>query len=991
MVRHLLGLGTAMLLLAAGLSPGARAQPATAEQLAQELLAAFAEDRAQRTRAPEFATAEVAQALIALGEQARLAAEFARAFTCFETAAAVARSAGADPALGRALNGAADALFRQGDVAGLPLAEESVRVHERLNDPAGLAAAWNNVGNFKSVEGPGALPAYEKSLELCTAAGDSFCIARALNNIGNVHRGSGEPEKALDYLDRARRIFEVLNDERRTAIVLGSIALIYVQQGRYPEALEQVTRTLAIQERLGDRPGTARSLDTLGNIYVDQGAYARGLDCLERGLKLRVAFGGVFDAAESWNNIGRVHYALGDYELAIESFQQALRLNKAIGQKGLIAAALLNLGHVAVELGQRQRAEANYRECLRVSEVANFKSLAAAALQGLADMALSGGRTAEAEALLTQALAIQEALPDRTRTADVLNDLAAIDLAARQPGRALERARRAAAISRAIEQPELLWEAHTWMGRAYRQLADRASARRELDAAIAIIDDLREEVVARPVGRERFLEIRLAPFHDLLELTLDEGSDAAALELAERAKARVLSDLLQVGQVDIRGAMSDAERQEERRLRANLLGLNQRLQAERLAAEPDAARIERLEAERAERRLEYEAFETALYASHPELRAQRGAAPTFTLADADRLVPSPDVAILEYVVTDERLHLFVLTRGAVGPSVEALSSDVDVRALAASTRRFRDRLAARDLAFGEDARRLYDQLLAPAAPWLAGKRHVIVVPDGPLWEVPFQALLDPARRYVIESVAVSYAPSLTVLRETLRADARPHATRTVLAMGKAEFGSPAGTPPAALMSDLAPLPDAERQVRLIGELYGPERSSTYVGLEAREDRFKAEAPRYSVLHLASHGVLDESSPFYSHIVLSPGTGGSSADGLLEAWELLDLRLHAELAILSACETGRGRISAGEGTVGMMWALFVAGAQATVVSQWKVEASSTTELMSAFHRGLAGQDGGKAELLRDATLEVLRNPRYAHPFYWAPFVLIGQPF
>jgi CHAT domain-containing protein len=210
-------------------------------------------------------------------------------------------------------------------------------------------------------------------------------------------------------------------------------------------------------------------------------------------------------------------------------------------------------------------------------------------------------------------------------------------------------------------------------------------------------------------------------------------------------------------------------------------------------------------------------------------------------------------------------------------------------------------------------------------------------------------------------------------------------------MGKADFGAKGPPEAIALMGDLGPLPEAERQVRLIGAVYGPGRSATYLGPEAREDRFKAEAPQHAILHLATHGVLEETSPFYSHVVLSPGSGGSSEDGLLEAWEMADLRLKADLVVLSACETGRGRIAPGEGIVGTMWALFVAGSQALVVSQWKVESASTTDLMTAFHRGLAGGDGASAAHLRSASLEVMRNPRYAHPFYWAGFVLVGNPY
>jgi CHAT domain-containing protein len=266
-------------------------------------------------------------------------------------------------------------------------------------------------------------------------------------------------------------------------------------------------------------------------------------------------------------------------------------------------------------------------------------------------------------------------------------------------------------------------------------------------------------------------------------------------------------------------------------------------------------------------------------------------------------------------------------------------------------------------------------------PALAGRTLLVLVPDGPLWEVPFQALQDPGGRHLVETATVSYAPSLAVLRANLRETRTKKEPRTVLSMGKADFAS----------AGLAPLPEAELQAAELGKLYGASRSAVYLGREASEGRFKTEAPRYQIVHLASHGILDPASPLYSHVVLSRGSDKDAEDGLLEAWELLELDLDAELVVLSACETGRGRVAPGEGIVGTTWALLVAGSGATVASQWKVEATSTTALMTKFHEGLARDEGGKAVQLRRATLEVMKNPRYAHPYYWAPFVLIGNPF
>jgi CHAT domain-containing protein len=238
-------------------------------------------------------------------------------------------------------------------------------------------------------------------------------------------------------------------------------------------------------------------------------------------------------------------------------------------------------------------------------------------------------------------------------------------------------------------------------------------------------------------------------------------------------------------------------------------------------------------------------------------------------------------------------------------------------------------------------------------------------------------------------MAVSYGPSLTALADILRRPRRADAPG-VLAMGKGDFSALRAQPGLALPSELTPLPDAERQVRQVQALYGS-RATAYLGDEASEARFKRDAPGRAVLHLATHGVLDERSPLYSHVVLTPGRGAGGDDGLLEAWEILRLRLDAEVVVLSACDTARGRIAPGEGVIGMTWAFFAAGARALVVSQWQVEATSTTRLMTAFHRGLAEGRVSKADALRAASLELLRTPEHAHPFYWAGFVLVGKPF
>lgn len=191
---------------------------------------------------------------------------------------------------------------------------------------------------------------------------------------------------------------------------------------------------------------------------------------------------------------------------------------------------------------------------------------------------------------------------------------------------------------------------------------------------------------------------------------------------------------------------------------------------------------------------------------------------------------------------------------------------------------------------------------------------------------------------------------------------------------------------------LAPLPEAEREVKALAQLYGAT-SKVYIGPAAREERLKAEAGSYRILQLAAHALLNDASPMYSRVLLAQGVDGAKDDGMLEAWEMMNLDLSADLVVLSACETGRGRIAAGEGVIGITWALFVAGSPTAVVSLWKVESLTTTELMLAFHRNLlsarrAQSPTSKAEALQRAAIKMLRSKEYRHPFYWAPFSVVG---
>ena len=467
----------------------------------------------------------------------------------------------------------------------------------------------------------------------------------------------------------------------------------------------------------------------------------------------------------------------------------------------------------------------------------------------------------------------------------------------------------------------------------------------------------------------------------------------------------MLVDILNSPKLDPVQAMTADERTAARRHTEEIAALNRQIAAVRAAAPPaPAARLTALDGQLAAARRARDDEEEDFFIAHPELRARRPPRGHGALSDAALagLVADGRTALLEYVVADDETFLFTVTKakdGAPGapPVVRVQRLGLDRATLTARTQEFRAALAERSLGWQADARALGKDLLDPVRATCGDAGRWIVVADGPLWELPFQALVtgetagaNPASRTLWESRAVSFAPSLTFL--ALTPPVPPTQPARLLAVGNpALAGTVVGkeTKTGSLLADdeTRPLPNAERQVRALGDLYGAERSRLLVGAEAHEDAFKQLAGGYDVIHFATHGFLNDTAPAYSRLLMAQTDLAPDEDGFLEAWEWLPLRLHARLAVLSACETGRGRVGDGEGLIGLSWALLRAGCPAVVVSQWKVDNVSTTELMIAFHRHLlAGDD--PADALRAAGLALAQNPKYRHPFYWAPFVLVG---
>lgn len=791
----------------------------------------------------------------------------------------------------------------------------------------------------------------------------------------------GLSDQALSLLERkgddvsAEMVFKLLlglstriNSVLGRANALIGLGDVYLWRGEYLRAAANFQQVMRIAENEGSSEGIAAVSVKLGNVHYHQGDYAQAMEYYQRSADLYQKLGSTQEIAYPLLSIGNAYFVQHNFPLALESYQKSLKIYDSIFDRAGSAYLLNRIGEVYAAQDRLTQAMESYQRSLDLQEKFGFRSMKASSLLGIAVTREKEGNHAEAARV----------------------------------------AAGATQIARENNYPEVLWRTLTAQGRAMRALKQPEQAERSFTEAVEILERMRGHLVGDEREQQLFFEDKTEPYVALVELAFQKQDPSAAFRYAELAKARMLLDVVRNGRSDLHALMTTEERKRDNELNGRLNFLNTQIRKESSHPKPDPVRLTKLDAELRTARLEAEAYETQIYAAHPEQGLTR-AAYTASIEELAPALLDTETAILEYVVAPKTTYLFVLTKPEARPhsssQLSVYSISIDAAELSQRVKAFRSQIADNTLAFKDQSRRLYDLLVQPAQQLLEGKKRICIVPAGDLWELPFQALLSGSNKYLLEQYAISLAPSLSVLSEmtkrrvtarlrtelnfpktsTNRTAAVTERGLSILALGNPRFDR--GAFSKSRSTSFADLPAAEREVKSLAQIYGIGHSKVLIGRAAQEEAFKSAASQYSILHLATHGILDDSNPMYSRLLLAGPDGGE--DGFLEAREIMKLNLPAELVVLSACQTARGQVSTGEGLIGMSWAFLIAGSSTTLVSQWKVDSESTSQLMVSFHRNLRNHDKSKDEALRQSALKLMNNPRYRHPFYWSGFVLVGS--
>lgn len=912
------------------------------------------------------------------------------------------------PAIAQELAKRVRELVRVDTAGALRVADAAVAIAERAGEKLIVAQSLRSKANalYAVDRHAEAVDFHERAIALFEELGDGMELGRTLSGSIQPLLLLGGYDRALTAAERARAIFVKQGDSLRLARLDINTGNIYHRQDRFAEACACYERAYRELLEHDDAEGLAAALSNLSTCYISLNEFARALEthrlarahCLQKNMPVLVA--------QADYNIAYLYFLRGEYGRAIQMLHEAMASGKKAGDKYQLALCNLDLAEIYLELnlnheaaGLARAAHEQFRELGMGYEAAKtlvFAAIAAGrqgqpfeALELFAQakehftqeknrvwpavlelyqalVLLQEGRLFEARQLAAQAREFFAASEVRGKA--VMAELLLARIALRMQEISLARQHCLEGMARldSLESPLLAYQAGFLLGEVERARADDAAAFTAYEGARQALDKIR--------GQLRGEELKLAFFSNkaeiyehLVDICLrTRGNFAEIFGYIEQAKSRSLLDLMAQP-----ARLSTADDSGQSELVRSIRGLREELnwyyhliEREQLQPENNSrARIEKLERQAQDR--EADLARALQEATVAEANQAGFAVPALISLEEIRAGLAEDTALIEFFFVQERVLACVITRDKAEFAAVTLQTRIRKLLQLLRFQLSKFRLDSQYVAKFKDAmfqsiqahlQGLYQELIAPLRPLLRQK-HLVFVPHGQLHHVPFHALHD-GRSYLIDQFSISYAPSGSVYAACKSKEANREGCALVM-----------GIP-----NDLAPS-IAEEAKTLSAMLPN---SQLLLGQEATEEALRRLGPGCRSLHIATHGSFRQDNPMFSSLRL-----GMS---YLSVYDIYQLRLPAEIVVLSGCATGLNVVSPGDELIGLARGFLQAGAQSLVLSLWDVHDASTRDFMVAFYRHLQ-QGNSRAGALQQAMMEL--RSAYPHPYYWAPFLLIGK--
>lgn len=926
----------------------------------------------------------------------------------YENAIAAFRQLNDRPMLRRSLEWkAVELAFTNGNPeAAIPLLEEATALPD-AGDLVQQASAWKTFGFVQTTlaDYPNGWRDYAKAITLFQKTGDRFNQEVMLENRGKLSRMTGDYDGALQDAHDAAAIAQEQDDRIGVLHIEDDIGEIHLLRGEMQPAFDAYEEVLGLESISPGDPMIGFAETDLANLYHRLDANTQARDMLERGNEFWKKHPYLIGQLATWIQEGKFETDSGHLTAADRIYRHGLNTASSAGMKRESVSMLLGLGNIARERHEQDKASSYLAQAGQLAASLDEQDVLAEIYIAQGDLAQSSGNFQYARDCYRQALRIAEQSYDHAGTIAALGGLA----------------------------------------HAESSLGDEAEALAHIEPALAVIESTRDFISVDSL-RTAYFSSRHSYYAMAIRILIrldaqhpSAGYDRKALNIAERARARSLLDQIRKSgarsnqPADAALATSRAENLRDLHLAESSLAMRR---------EHDAAQTNALKAHIADLLEREDRIESVIDRNGTgSIQGVRSLPQDFSasqdaIADLQANLDT-STALLEYWTGADASYLWVITKTSVHahtlPSVAVLStlaSSLEEAARTpfartpASVQMFAASLADSQARFNATGLRLGD-LLLPARGIPPDVHTLLIVGDGPLLSIPFEALRVSRSRgaYLLDRYAILREPSIGVLLELLRRAATRRQMRIALfadpvfSMHDPRFAKQPNSKsadalardpmrPAALSvvgeeddaweniagyRGLRRLIYSGQEAHEIASLAGPHASFVASGFAASRERVHSlDWQNYSIAHFATHALLNPNHPELDSIVLSTlDPQGGRQPGVLWFSDISDLHMPVELVVLSACRSANGESLPGEGLVGISYAFFVAGARRVVGSLWDVDDAATATLMQEFYKVMLHGAIAPAEALRSAQRKLAGNPRWSHPYYWAAFSIAGD--
>ena len=922
----------------------------------------------------------------------------------------------------------------------LSLFEESLRIFRELKSKESLAVVLFNAGKSAQVLGryEKALSYFNESLKVNRELNNQQGIAGNLNLIGNVYADLGQLDKPLAYYEEALRINRQLAVPKEIAITIRNIGNLYCDLVQHDKAFSYYEEALDIQKKNDLKDEMAATLNNIGTLYKDLNQYDNALSYYEASLKANRELDRPPDIATNLNNMGNAYASLGKSDKALSAYQESLSLERQVNRPVKMAIVLNNIGMEYFRLGQYEQALSYLNEALKIEKKLHNPHNIAARLNNIGAVYLRQKRYREAEDVFLERRDIGKRI---TKIRLIHAGLIEVYLATKRYDEALALLKELPPSWRDNRNRRM--EYHTQYGLALKGKGLLREAAQELLKAASIVEEIRRSVgekseffagggyISRLTPHRELAAVLSAMAlrgerHDNSFKPFGRDLVSAAFYFSEFTKARALLETMagSARKYDEPEIPSEIKSREADILK-ELSSIEDGWEA---AYSKGEAVFKRVSQRKEELNRELNSLISSIRKDFPAYAAINYPKP---MPPEDMPLKDNEV-LIEFGISNDAVVAFVVRKGGVNKIHQI---NISKEELTGKVKKFIEPLSSgRRSEFSTKlAKELYDILLSEALKDVKNTtERLIIIPDGILGLLPFEALVMKEGKDYRDSVFVgdkwtmSYSQSATTLALTRlfkpsmakkpffalgnpvydKSDPRYAAykqgkTQTIAGQNLKQYAYRGVTvvPKEGTAGDTVtwedvvypPLPETEDEIREIARLFGvkPEPPDILLGVSATETSLRNVALKdYRYLHFATHADLPGKvqgikEPF---IILGQVENRGKDDGFLTLSEALELKLDADMVVLSACSTGKGKMMEGEGVANFARAFQHAGARSVVVSLWEVASNEAVEFMKAFY-GHLKSGKGRAEALRLSRNQI--KAKYPNPFYWAPFILHGE--